>query len=696
MLIRRKFFGAIFFAILVVQSREENITHAASIVAFQAESGTLGANFTNATEGATRFISISTDIVNAGNPGNANRVASYTVVFPETGIYNLFARIRIGTGGFSDDSLFYGNGFGAKSPTLDGDWMLVNGLAAGGFTLTNDVVAGDGGAGTLVWKWVNLSQFNPSGSGTETPVTFTVSVGGLTQTIQLGARENGLALDKFAFGSAGTPFTVSNLDNGTLPLASNLNTNLFLGPEGNVLHRFSAAIGGLNQDGANPAAGLAFANGVLVGTTLNGGAQGAGTAFTLSLDGTNFSAFRAFTNAPDAGDPQGELVFFGSQFFSTSVSGGSSGTGSIFSGITNGSISLLRSFTALNADTATNFGGASPGAALAFAGGTLFGTASAGGTAANGTIFSLTTNGATFAVLRNFSALDANTGTNTDGVIPMGGVIVSGGKLFGTASAGGSGGSGVVFSVGTNGANFTTLHNFAPMDALATTNADGAVPYGGLVLSNGVLYGTTFAGGLGGRGTVFSLATNGAAFTVLHHFTATDALTRTNANGASPSAALLLSSNVLYGTTSAGGAGAAGIIFSVGTNGAQFNVIRSFTPVSNGTNTDGAFPVAPLLRMENSLYGTAFGGGPGGAGTVFGVAIPAPPAIITNAVSNLNGAVTLYFLGGANTTNIIQSTTNLSPAAWQNISTNIADANGEWQFTNSLNAATRYYRSYAR
>ena len=187
----------------------------AASVTFEAESGVPGSNFTNGTAGAVQFISISTDSVNSGNPGNANRVATYTVTFPAAGAYNLYARLRVGPNTFSDDSLFYGNGFGVKSATSDGDWLTVNGLAAGGFTASGDVVAGNGSAGSQVWKWVNLSQFNPSGSGTETPITFTVPAGHLTQTFQIGARENGLDLDKFAFGTASYTFTVSNLDSGT-------------------------------------------------------------------------------------------------------------------------------------------------------------------------------------------------------------------------------------------------------------------------------------------------------------------------------------------------------------------------------------------------------------------------------------------------------------------------------------------------
>ena len=507
--------------------------------------------------------------------------------------------------------------------------------------------------------------------------------------------------------------------------STNVTTNTFSGPNGIVFHTFTAplrAVGcssapeasnGINQDGANPGAGLALSGGVLCGTTLNGGAlrpvgqimlatrrraQGAGTAFYMSADGTNFNVICSFANAPDANNPQEEFSVSGNRFFGTSFGGGNNSAGTVFVGQTNGSVSLLRSFAAVHADTATNSGGASPSALLALSGGVLYGTTTAGGAAANGAIFSLTTTGATFSVLNNFSVLDSQTGTNTDGAVPWGGLILSGDKLYGTASAGGAGGNGVVFFIRTNGANFTTLYNFLPMDTLAATNTDGAIPFGGLVLSNGTLYGATFAGGFGRRGTIFSLQTNGLGFTVLHHFTATGSITATNTDGASPCAGLILSSNVLYGTAAAGGAGAAGAVFSLNLNGAQFNTLHSFAAVaSSGTNTDGAFPVAPVLRLGDSLYGTTFSGGPGAVGTVFSIPLPVPPAVITSIVRNVNGSVTLYFLGAPNSTNVVQFTTNITPpVTWQNVSTNIADANGAWQFTDSNNTATRFYRSYAR
>ncbi len=80
-----------------------------------------------------------------------------------------------------------------------------------GFTLPSDKVTGGGVATANVWKWVKLSAFD----GGEPPVTeFPVSASNLTQVFQVAGREDGLGLDKFAFGVKGVYYTVYDLDNG--------------------------------------------------------------------------------------------------------------------------------------------------------------------------------------------------------------------------------------------------------------------------------------------------------------------------------------------------------------------------------------------------------------------------------------------------------------------------------------------------
>jgi uncharacterized repeat protein (TIGR03803 family) len=87
--------------------------------------------------------------------------------------------------------------------------------------------------------------------------------------------------------------------------------------------------------------------------------------------------------------------------------------------------------------------------------------------------------------------------------------MLSGSILYGTATRGGSANSGTVFSVTTNGSNFTTLHGFTASvyDGIsAYTNSDGNSPMCGLILSGNTLYGTAEGGGSGGSGTIFSIS----------------------------------------------------------------------------------------------------------------------------------------------------------------------------------------------
>ncbi len=173
----------------------------------EAEDGTLGNEMSQTTIDDAIGITPTTDTVNSGNPGSAARTATYSVTFPEAGDYWLYARVHVGSGAASDDSFFYGNGFGSKSPTTNGNWIQVNNIASGvGRTGASETLDGLGGAGGHVWKWINLTLLN---GGTQ----FTVPEGVLTQTFAIGARENGLTIDKFAFGPSIYDYTVGNLDN---------------------------------------------------------------------------------------------------------------------------------------------------------------------------------------------------------------------------------------------------------------------------------------------------------------------------------------------------------------------------------------------------------------------------------------------------------------------------------------------------
>ena len=181
-------------------------------VILEAEHGVVGSQFTIGADGATTYATVLGAPPNGSAPATIDRVITFTVTFPHAGDWELYARLRVGPQTFNDDSMFYANSFGVKN-LLDGNqWVLANGLAgAVGYTVLTDKVTGGGAATSNVWKWVKLSAFD----GGEPPVaSFAVADGALTQTFQVAGREDGLWLDKFAFGPKGVFFTVYDLDNG--------------------------------------------------------------------------------------------------------------------------------------------------------------------------------------------------------------------------------------------------------------------------------------------------------------------------------------------------------------------------------------------------------------------------------------------------------------------------------------------------
>jgi uncharacterized repeat protein (TIGR03803 family) len=148
-------------------------------------------------------------------------------------------------------------------------------------------------------------------------------------------------------------------------------------------------------------------------------------------------------------------------------------------------------------------------------------------------------------------------------------------------------------------------------------SSDGAYPYGNLINVNGMLYGTTFHGGVSGAGTVFSVKPTGAE-KVLYRFGASSGF-----DGLYPFAALTDVNGTMYGTTVDGGANDYGTVFGVTTTGKE-KVLHSF-----GGGDDGANPYASLLDVKGKVYGaTYYGGGyscygggrhASGCGTVFAI-----------------------------------------------------------------------------
>jgi uncharacterized repeat protein (TIGR03803 family) len=276
--------------------------------------------------------------------------------------------------------------------------------------------------------------------------------------------------------------------------------------------------------------------------------------------------------------------------------------------------SVVHGFSAVsNGRPAANSDGAGPMAGLIVSGHTLYGTASSGGSGGTGTLFAVNTDGADFTTLYNFLPVASGCcgfEQNSDGMSPDGTLILSGNTLYGPTENGGNGYVGTLFEINTNGADFENLHVFQNVYINAQNypvNGDGAFPYAGLILTNGTLYGTAIYGGSQGDGVVFKVNTNGTGFTTLHNFASAS-------DGVGVFAGLVLSGNTLYGTAQGGGTNGGGTVFAVNTDGSGFATLHSFSPASDGTGPDGA-----LLLLGNILYGTAGAGGSSSNGTVFAI-----------------------------------------------------------------------------
>jgi uncharacterized repeat protein (TIGR03803 family) len=454
------------------------------------------------------------------------------------------------------------------------------------------------------------------------------------------------------------------------------------------------------SDGGLPESGVILSGSTLYGATTYGGSLDNGTVFKINSDGTGFTNlhyfsgnYAGYTNN-DGANPFDSLILSSNTLYGTTHNGGSSGSGMIFAINTDGSgFTNLHSFAAVPATYPhTNSDGAYPYASLILSGNTLYGTASEGGSSGQGTVFAVNTDGTGFTNLHNFTALSIPfSGTNADGAFPVGGLILSGNILYGVAVGGGSSGQGAVFAVNTDGSGFTNLYNFtATSGPYPYTNSDGANPQGSLVLSGNTLYGAAFGGGSSGNGTVFALNTNGTGFTVPHTFSAFYPNTYYhNADGAWPYDALFLSGNTLYGTASSGGS-FEGTVFAVNTDGTGFTVVHDFTGGS-----DGDTPIGSVFVSGNKLYGMSqYDGNPGpaGNGTVFSISFT-PQLSITSLQTNVVLAWPTNVAGFDYSKFTLQCATNLvPPIVWSVVSPDPVVVNGQNTVTNPVSGTQMFFQ----
>jgi uncharacterized repeat protein (TIGR03803 family) len=186
------------------------------------------------------------------------------------------------------------------------------------------------------------------------------------------------------------------------------------------------------------------------------------------------------------------------------------------------------------------------------------------------------------------------------------------GNFYGTTSNGGVGGNcnsynddlcGTVFKITRTG-KLTTLYTFCRK----VNCSDGASPWAGLVqATDGNFYGTTSEGGNSNVGTVFKITSTGELTTIYTFCTRGECY-----DGNEPISPLIQATDGnLYGTTYGGGEFGVGTVFKT-TLGGKLTTLYSFN------STDGSAVCAGLIQSANgTLYGTTGGGGADGDGTVF-------------------------------------------------------------------------------
>jgi uncharacterized repeat protein (TIGR03803 family) len=247
-----------------------------------------------------------------------------------------------------------------------------------------------------------------------------------------------------------------------------------------VLHTFD-----VSADGRYPAGQLIRdRHNNIFGSTTSGGPGNGGSVFEYTAKGA-FKVLYAFSGA-DGFSPQGRLLQDKSgNLYGATMQGGANAYGTIFKLTPKGALITLYSFTG-GADGGYPSGGLDSDKA-----GNLYGATNLAGNGSTpfGTVFRLSTGG-------TLTPLYAFTG-GADGGYPSGDILLSHGKLYGTAAGGGANDLGVVYDIDAASGGETVAHSFS--------GDDGESPQAGLISHHGMLYGMASGGGVDDDGVVFSL-----------------------------------------------------------------------------------------------------------------------------------------------------------------------------------------------
>ena len=506
----------------------------------------------------------------------------------------------------SDSTTFSAGGVGAGTYYIR--VISVNGGGASAPTQDVPLVVGGGGCSGAPGP---PTSFLASVSGSTVTFAWQAASGSPSSYLLLAGTSAGATnAGQFDLGN-GLSYTATGVPNGTYYVRLQARNACGAGP---VSNEVAITVGGSGGGGGPAPGGPGFA-------TIHGmtGSPSDGSNWSTVIQGSDGNLYgTAATGGP----------------FNPACSTNLTGCGLLFRLSPSGAFTVLYNFEGTTADHRAN-----PiypyGALLQASDGNFYGTTTEGAS-----VFRMTPSGSvsTMTFLGGGSSAQLIQGSD--------------GNLYGTTSVGGEGtcpadrsalchptaGEGTVFRLSLSGA-LTTLKVFSG-------GADGARPYGGLVIGpDGAFYGTTRGGGTG-QGTVFRI-TSGGGFSTIHTFNGSD--------GSFPYARLTLGGDGnLYGSTTNGGGGAdAGVIFKVSPGGA-FSVLHVFTGFSvpdpsprPGVPLDGAYPAAPLVpAADGTFIGVSASGGAYAGGTVFKISPSGSYAQLFTFAGNAEGSSPIWLMRG--------------------------------------------------
>jgi uncharacterized repeat protein (TIGR03803 family) len=393
----------------------------------------------------------------------------------------------------------------------------------------------------------------------------------------------------------------------TLSLLTMLATAPALAQTYTILYAFTG------PDGRYPSGLTISSSGTLYGTTWNGGNgscpyEECGTVYELSYrnSGWTFKSLYSFTEDGSTGYYPDAPVTIGpnGSLYGTATDGGSAGNGTVFElqpPVTSCKTALCYwTATALHSFQGGVYDGARPDyASLIFdQAGNIYGTTGKGGSTNNGVVYELTPSGGGWSV----SLLHSFVNNGVGGYDPTLGVIFdSAGNLYGTTEQGGTGGYGTIFELAPYAGTWTEtiLHDF--------NLSNGSYPENLIMDQSGNLYGVATGFGTPIPANVFELTQADGSWIFYN-------LQIVPNCGDPESGVVMDAAGNFYGTCAGGGAHGYGWVFELSNSGGSWIV----TDLHDFTFSDGYDPGGDLaLDASGNLYGTTRAGGNGNNGLVW-------------------------------------------------------------------------------